>query len=183
MQRLSSVDPQSATGRTKDLLESVRQAFGVVPNAVTVMANAPAVLEGFLALSQAMRSPTIGDALHHQVKLATSETNACSYCTSLLSAMGPSVGLSADDILAGRTRSSEDRRATAALAFAGAVLDTRGKVSDAAIEEVRAAGFDDAGIVEIVASVVLGCFTNFLNNVARTELDMPAAAALPGGVR
>jgi len=40
---------------------------------------------------------------------------------------------------------------------------------------VREAGYGDAEIVEIVASVVLGCFTNFLNNVADTELDIPKA--------
>lgn len=30
-------------------------------------------------------------------------------------------------------------------------------------------------MVEIVASVVLGCFTNFLNNMADTELDFQKA--------
>jgi len=40
---------------------------------------------------------------------------------------------------------------------------------------VRDAGHNDAEIVEIVASAVLGCFTNFLNNVADTELGIPKA--------
>ena len=109
------------------------------------------------------------------MKLTTSETNSCSYCTSILSAVAPSAGLSADDILAGRTGNSEDRRTKAALAFANDVLESRGKVSDQQLAAVRDAGFGDAEIVEIVASVVLGCFTNFLNNVADTDLDIPKA--------
>ena len=44
----------------------------------------------------------------------------------------------------------------------------------------RRAGFGDAHIVEIVASVVVGCFTNFLNNVAQTALDIPEAKPLVG---
>ncbi|MCA9208680.1 MAG: hypothetical protein KDA55_10010, partial [Planctomycetales bacterium] len=62
---------------------------------------------------------------------------------------------------------------------AQAVLDNRGKVTDAQLAAAQAAGFDDGEIVEIVASVVLGCFTNFLNNVADTELDIPRAEPVP----
>lgn len=175
MQRLSSVNPQSAQGRTKELLDTVQQAFGVIPNTARVMANSPAVLDSFLAFSTAMGGVQIGPKLHNQVKLTTSETNSCDYCTSILTAVAPSAGLSTSDILAGRTGHSEDRRTKAALAFAHNVLESRGKVSDQQITAVRAAGFTDADIVEIVASVVLGCFTNFLNNVADTELDIPKA--------
>lgn len=60
------------------------------------------------------------------------------------------------------------------------MLETKGKVSDDDLRAVRKAGFGDAEIVEIVASVVVGCFTNFLNNVAETALDIPEAAPLAG---
>lgn len=175
MQRLNSVNPAVAQGRTKELLDTVERAMGSIPNAAKVMANSPAVLDSFLAFSTAMGGDKIGETLHHQVKLATSESNACDYCTSTLCAIAPSAGLSADDIFAGRTAQSEDTRTAAALEFATAVLENRGKVSDRQIATVRDAGFDDAEIVEVVASVVLGCFTNLLNNVADTELDVPQA--------
>lgn len=175
MQRLNSVKPELANGRAKELLDDVQQAFGVVPNATKVMANSPAVLASYLAFSQAMGQAAIGPKLHNQVKLATSESNSCDYCTSILSAVGPQAGLTADDIRAGRTAVAEDRRADAALKFANTVLDSRGKVSDEQLAALREVGFGDAEIVEIVASVVLGCFTNFLNNVADTELDIPRA--------
>jgi len=175
MQRLKSVNPQIAQGRTKELLETVQQAFGAIPNTARVMANSPAVLDSFLAFATAMGEAKIGTKLHNQVKLTTSETNSCDYCTSILSAVAPSAGLSAADILAGRTGMSEDHRTKAALAFANDVLESRGKVRDQQLAAVQEAGFGDTEIVEIVASVVLGCFTNFLNNVADTELDIPKA--------
>lgn len=178
MQRIHSVDPQTAQGRTKALLDTVQQAFGMIPNTARVMANSPAVLDSFLAFSTAMGTAQIGGKLHNQLKLTTSETNSCNYCTSILSAVAPSAGLSAADILAGRSRHSEDRRIKAALTFAYEVLESRGKVSDQQLATVREAGYGDPEIVEIVASVVLGCLTNFLNNVADTELDVPQASAL-----
>lgn len=178
MQRIHSIEPKHAQGRAKELLTTIEQAFGVVPNVASVMAHSPAVLESFLALSTAMKSVAIGGKLHHQIKLATSESNACSYCTSILCAIGPKAGLTAADILEGRSADAKDARTDAALKFARAVLESKGKVSDDDFRAVRKAGFGDAEIVEIVASVVVGCFTNFLNNVADTELDIPNAEPL-----
>lgn len=179
MQRLNLFNPQLAQGRTKELLDAVEQAFGTVPNTVRVMANSAAVLDSFVSFGTAMGGAKIGEKLHNQVKLNTSEANSCDYCTSILCAVGPTAGLTADDILVGRTGNSADHRTEAAIQFAQAVLENRGKVSDGQLADVRDAGFDDGEIVEIVASVVLGCFTNFLNNVADTELDIPQAEPVP----
>jgi AhpD family alkylhydroperoxidase len=173
MQRLKSIEPQQATGRVKQLLDNVQQAFGGIPNTAAVMANSPAVLESFLAFSQAMGQAGIGEKLHTQVKLTSSEANACQYCVSAVSAIATSSGLSADEILAGRTSSSDDRKTNSALQFARSIVEHRGDVRDEELASVREAGFNDEAIVEIVASVVLGTFTNFLNKVAATALDFP----------
>lgn len=178
MQRLNSVQPENAEARAKALLDTVQQAFGTVPNAAKVMANSPAVLQSFLGFSTAMGEARIGEKLHNQIKLNTSENNECEYCTSILSAVAPTAGLSAEEVLVGRTGQAEDTRIKAALAFANDVLETRGKVTDDQLASVKSAGFDDGQIVEVVASVVLGCFTNFLNNVADTQLDVPPAEAI-----
>jgi alkylhydroperoxidase family enzyme len=63
--------------------------------------------------------------------------------------------------------------------FAVAVARTRGRVDDAALAAVRAAGFGDAEIVEIVAVVAENVLTNMLNNVARTEIDFPVLHTAP----
>ena len=182
MQRIKSIQPENAKGRAKDLLTAVEKAFGTIPNATTVMANSPAVLDGFLALSTAMSGAIIGERLHHQIKLAASEANGCSYCTSILCATGPKAGLTAKDLLENRSANAKDARTDAALKFAHAVLETKGKVGDDDLQSVRKAGLGDVEIVEIVASVVVGCFTNFLNNVAETDLDVPEAAPLVANV-
>jgi uncharacterized peroxidase-related enzyme len=180
MQRLLSVNPDSASGPTQDLLNSVEDAFGSIPNVAKVMANSPAVLQSFLGFATAMREAKIGEKLHNQLKLNTSEANSCHYCTSILTAVAPSAGLSADEILAGRTGNATDQRTKAALTFAQDVRQQAGRVDPSQLAAVREAGFDDGEIVEIVASVVLGSFTNLLNNVADTELDVPRAAPVPG---
>ena len=53
-------------------------------------------------------------------------------------------------------------------------METRGHVSDADMRAVRDAGYDDAQIVEIVQHVALNTWTNYLNSVAKTEIDFPS---------
>jgi hypothetical protein len=54
-------------------------------------------------------------------------------------------------------------------------------VTERDIEVVRAAGFDDGTIAEVVAQVALNIFTNYFNHVAGTAIDFPRAAALTPG--
>ncbi len=41
------------------------------------------------------------------------------------------------------------------------------------IEKVRAAGYGDAEILEIIAHVALNTFTNYVNEALGTEIDFP----------
>ena len=50
-------------------------------------------------------------------------------------------------------------------------------MTDADLDEVRRAGFDDAQVVELVANAALNVFTNYLNQVAETEIDFPVVRA------
>jgi alkylhydroperoxidase family enzyme len=40
---------------------------------------------------------------------------------------------------------------------------------------VRSAGYGDAEIIEIVLHVALNTLTNYVNEVAKTEIDFPVA--------
>ena len=45
------------------------------------------------------------------------------------------------------------------------------------IAAARAAGIDDAKIIEVIAHVASQTLTNYLNNLALTEIDFPAIDA------
>lgn len=46
-------------------------------------------------------------------------------------------------------------------------------MSDADVQAVKAAGYDDAQVIEIVLHVALNTLTNYVNEVAKTEIDFP----------
>ena len=57
------------------------------------------------------------------------------------------------------------------------MLRQRGQVSDAELAAVRLAGFDEASVLEIVINVSLNVLTNYVNNVAQTDIDFPKVSA------
>ena len=56
-------------------------------------------------------------------------------------------------------------------------MRTRGHVSDADLKAVKNAGYSDAQIIEIVLHVALNTLTNYVNVVAKTEIDFPVVTA------
>lgn len=83
------------------------------------------------------------------------------------------VGLTPDQILDSRRGTAIDPKADAVIRFARKLVDERGRVSDADVAEVRAAGLNDGAIAEVVANVALNIFTNYFNHVAETDIDFP----------
>ena len=68
---------------------------------------------------------------------------------------------------------SEQEQRAAALRFAREVVESCGHPSDEAIDEARNAGYTDEQIVEMVATVALATFTNYMNDTMETEVDIP----------
>jgi alkylhydroperoxidase family enzyme len=77
------------------------------------------------------------------------------------------------ELAANRSGASNDPKADAAVRFAATVVRKRGRVNDDDIRAVKLAGYDDAAVVEIVQNVALNIWTNYLNEVAQTDIDFP----------
>ena len=83
------------------------------------------------------------------------------------------VGLKAEEIVNSREAHSGDAKRDAGLQFIQALVVQRGEVTDQAVEQVKAAGYSDGDIAEMVANVAINIFTNYFNHVARTDVDFP----------
>lgn len=49
----------------------------------------------------------------------------------------------------------------------------RGQVSDDELQKLRAAGYTDGEVVELIAHIALNTFTNYFNLIAKTTVDFP----------
>lgn len=173
MPRIQKLDPASAPQKTKDLLAAVKVQFGGVPNLIAAMAHSSAALGGYLGLAGALAAGELQPALREQIAVAVAGANSCDYCASAHVMLGAKAGIPKDEIERNLTGASNEPRTAAALAFVTGIVRERGHLADADLEAVRAAGFSEGEIVELVAHAALNIFTNYFNHIADTEIDFP----------
>ncbi|WP_417412396.1 carboxymuconolactone decarboxylase family protein [Hoeflea sp.] len=164
----------AAPAAAQPLLEAVKKQIGSAPNLFRITATSPAALEGYLSLNGALAKGALDAATRERIALAVAQVNSCRYCLAAHTYLGKNIAKLGDaEIAANRDGHSSDPKADAAVSFARKVTIDRGAITDADFALVRAAGYSDAEIVEIVAHVALNTLTNYINEVFETEVDFP----------
>jgi uncharacterized peroxidase-related enzyme len=174
MQKINALNPDTTTGKSKELFSAIQSKLGMVPNMMRTMGNSPAVLNGYLSFSGALGASSIGAKLGELIALTVANTNNCEYCNAAHSFIGEKlVGIDTNSIDLAKDARSNDQKIQAALTFAKTVVVKKGKVSDADVDAVKSAGYSDGEVAEIIAHVALNIFTNYFNNALGVVVDFP----------
>lgn len=169
---LASID--NAPAASRELLRQITGAMGATPNMFRAAAHSPAALKSMWGSFGALAGGKLPARLTEQLAVAIANRNACEYCLAAHTALGQGAGVSSADLRAAQVGISGDVRTQAALLFVLKLVDQRGAVSATDVEAVRAAGFDDAELVELIAHTALNLFTNYLNIALDVPVDFPA---------
>lgn len=168
----------AAPEASRVLLGKVQSMLGSTPNLFRMVANSPAALEAYLGMFGALQRGLLTPQTRERLAVAIAEVNGCSYCLSAHDYLGRNLAkLDAAELAANRRGESSDPKAAAALRFARRVALQRGHVSDADLQAVRDAGYGEAEVIEIVMQVGMNTWTNYVNEVAKTDIDFPVVAA------
>ena len=154
-------------------LDAVQKKLGVLPNMFRTFAHTPVALNAYLQLADVAASGKLNARQREQIALAVGDSNDCGYCVAAHGAIGKLVGLTPQQIALARHARADDARDAALLALAQRIVETRGHVPTGELDTFKAAGFDDAAILEVLVNVVLNIYTNYTNHLARTEIDFP----------
>lgn len=174
MPRVNLVDPATATGAAKPVLDEIKGAFGSVPNMFRAVANSPAALKDMWGAFGALGAGKIDAKLGEKIAVAVADRDKCAYCLAAHTLLGKKAGASPDEMVQAQEGRASDPKTAAALAFALKLVEERGQVTDADVQTLRAAGFGDGEIVEIVAHVALNLFTNYVNVALDVPVDFPS---------
>ena len=172
MSRIATLSLEQTTDTTRAQLEGVQKKIGFLPNVFKTLAHAPAVLSAYLQHSVALGKTSLSATEKEAIFLATSQVNGCDYCLAAHTLFAGKAGLTAQDIVSAR-----QGQLNAFATLARQITESRGHLSSEQIEAARAAGIDDARIIEVIAHVASQTLTNYLNNLALTEIDFPAVDA------
>ena len=174
MAHVNLIDPASSPEEVRPTLDQIKGAFGVVPNMFKAVANSPAALGSMWGAFGALGGGKLGARLGEQIAVAIANANACEYCLAAHTVLGGKAGASAEEMANAQVGHSADPRTQAALTFALKVVRDRAAVSEADVAALKAAGFDDEAVVEIMAHVALNLFTNYVNVALNVPVDFPA---------
>lgn len=168
---LSQADPQ-----TVQTLNAVQQQIGMIPNLFRTFAHAPVVLNAYLRFSETLAGGRLSAQQREIIALTVAQVNTCQYCLSAHTLLGKGAGLSDEAILQARKGSADNAIDQVIVAFAQKIVVSRGRLSNADLQEVRSVGVDDGLIVEIIANVTLNILTNYTNHIAATDVDFPVVS-------
>ena len=182
MPRIAIPKREDAPVESKPILDNVEKMLGFVPNLQRLMSISPNTLSGWAALMGSL-AKTLDVRTRDGIALGVSEADGCDYCVAAHSFIASNLAkIPADEIELNREGRSSDPKRQAAVAFAKALIETRGKVSDAQFAAIRDAGWTDANIVEIIALTAQFLLTNFMPGMTGVELHrhlVDAGYAIP----
>jgi len=174
MAKSVALKPEQVPAESKATLDMFTKNIGFTPTMMATFAQSPIAFNAWANLLGSL-SKALDVKTRDSIGLAVSEVNGCDYCLTVHSFTAEHMAkMPADEIILARKGHASDPKRDAAVQFARKVIETRGKVADADLDALRAAGYTDANAMEIVALVAMFSLTNFFNNVFDPEKDFPA---------
>lgn len=161
---------------SQELLTHIHKAFSATPNMFKAVANSPAALKSMWGSFGALGAGSLGAKLGEQIAVAIANRNRCEYCLAAHTVLGKGAGASASDMAEAQVGRSSDPKTAAALSFALKVVNDRAQVSAADVDALRAVGFTEEHVVEIMAHIALNLFTNYINVALNVPVDFPKVA-------
>ncbi len=182
MARLTVNTLESAPEKAKERMEMVQKANGFIPNLIGVLANSPQALEMYQEVGKLNSKSSLTAEEIEVVQITAAAHNGCDFCVAGHTKIGTLKLKMHENVLnALRARTTiEDNAKYQALAqFTMQLIDKRGKVSDDELAAIKAAGYSEQNILDVVLGVALATLCNYANNVAQNDINPELQAFAP----
>jgi AhpD family alkylhydroperoxidase len=178
MARIEPISTDQAQGTARELLDEVVERGGEPGPMVRSMANAPALLRGYLDLTRAMKRSHIDPRIRERINLAVHERLGCDYCLVAHTRAARRLGVPEEEIQLARQGTSRDPAIAAIVAFARQVLTAPAEIGDGDLERLHADGYGDEQIAEVPGLVSLQLLTGAFNLIAGIHASADALREL-----
>ncbi len=178
MKDLGLLAPAQTSGETLAYLDGSNKKFGFVPNLYRALANQPGLLDIYLRGYDSFRATSKFTPVEQEVVfLVIARENACTYCVAAHSVVADNVSkvpIEVTDAIRARAP-IPDTRLAALAAFTEKMVISRGRPSADDVAALRAAGFEERHILDVILAISVKVISNYVNHVFHTPTD-PAFA-------
>lgn len=156
----------------KTLIANAERAFGFLPNLLATMAEAPALLEGYMTLASIFDKSDLSPTERQIILMVNNRLNGCTYCMAAHTAISKSQGVP-DDVVASLRDGSAltDPKLEALRVFAVTINESRGWPEQSDIEALLSAGYTERTVLEVILGTAVKVMSNYTNHIASTPLD------------
>jgi AhpD family alkylhydroperoxidase len=171
---IRAIDPASAAGAQKEVLQKAKAQVGFIPNMYANMANVPALLDTYLHGYGLFRSESGFTPPEQEVVfLAASRANGCDYCTAAHSMIADVKSKVPTDTLDAIRAGShiQDARLAALYRLTAETVRSQGQPPGKAVQDFLDAGYEEKQYLYVVLAVAVKTLSNFSNHAFATALD------------
>ncbi len=164
----------TAPEASRPFIERAQKQFGMVPNLIGLLAEAPVAVEAYQALAGLFARSSLTATERNIVWLTVIYDNECNYCMPAHTAIAKSEKV--DDGIINALRVGEplaDPRLQALREFTSSVVVNRGWVGDDETAAFLAAGFTKQNVFEVLVGVSHKVLSTYANHIAETPVDRP----------
>ncbi|KKJ78703.1 carboxymuconolactone decarboxylase [Kiloniella litopenaei] len=165
---------ETAPEKSQPLLDNALEAFGMIPNLIAVMAEAPATLEAYQTLHSLFQQTSFDAEELTVVWQTINVEHECHYCVPAHTAIAHMMKVDAGIIDALRNKTDLPteklqvlRRTTLAL------VKNRGRLAPSDVQAFKAVGYENKQLLEIVLGISQKVISNYTNHLAETPVDEP----------
>src|SRR6202522_3257848 len=167
----------SAPEPSRQALQSLQAAFGMIPNIAGAMATSPVLINSLVGLFGNVHGGSFTEAQVQTVLLTDAVTNACTWAVAFHTALALKEGIDPADVQAIREGGLPgDSKLAALSALARTMIEKRGRLDDRDVDQFIAAGFGRDHALEVVAIVAASTITNYTGSITKTPLEAPFQA-------
>jgi len=168
---------QAAPEASQPLLQSAKDAYSFVPNLLGTMAEAPALLEGYMALASIFDKTNLSETERQIILMTNNRLNGCNYCMAAHTSLSQMAGVKTEIIEALRNNTPiVDEKLEALRTFAAVINESRGWPTEAQVNTFIDAGYTQQSVLEVILGTSLKVMSNYTNHIAETEVDKAFAA-------
>ncbi len=169
---------EQVDNKAQGIFAALKKQLGMVPNLYAAIGYSSDTLESFLNFSGPAGKGTFSGKEIEAIKLAVSQVNNCEYCLAAHTALAKMNGFTQEETLELRTATIADERLNAITTLAKEIAEDAGRATQATLDNFFAQGFNEAGLIDIVAVITSVTFTNYVYGATAVPVDFPAAQAL-----
>src|ERR1700733_12043601 len=162
----------SAPETSRQALQSLQAAFGMIPNIAGAMATSPVLINSLVGIFGNVHGGSFTEPQIQTVLLTDAVINACTWAVAFHTALALKEGIDPADVQAIREgRLPGDGKLAALSALARTMIEKRGRLEDEDVGRFISADFRKEQALEVIAIVAASTITNYTGSITKTPLE------------